>query len=242
MTQTSQLDRIIAAGKLKLREATSLTEVAAAMASALPKVSSGELEFPPVAPKTEITEDAKKALLALPKVFGQVQPSARRVLTHEEIEQISAEVKVVKKIVELLGGREDAIKTTIKHHMDVAAEKAGKADPATSPRDKNGHYVLGAQGDPERLPIPGTNEDWSREYRAPKAALNFGGPELLRMYEDGEITRQQYLSMTRETRVFDETKALKAIQDDPALLAKLADRVSAGTPSSAMFLRRRKAQ
>jgi hypothetical protein len=119
--------------------------------------------------------------------------------------------------------------------MDVTAEETGRTD-ANTPRDLKGHYVVAAKGEPERLPIPGTNQAWSREFRSGSASVD--GSRLLDMYEAGDISREDYLSFTREMRVFDEEKALKAINDDPKRLEILARLAVPGRPSTAMFVRK----
>ena len=192
-----------------------------------------------------------EALLALPGVFGKVQPDSRRTLTADEVKGLWDERLVLKAIGDLLDSREEDIKTLVRHHLDVDAEESGRAvskaviDPEThkviveaTPRDINGHYVLAAPQQPERLNVPGTDQAFSREFRT--GSISVDADLLLRLHEDGDLSREDYLSFTREVRVFDKAKALAAISKNPNLLGLLAKISRKGLASTSIQARKQK--
>lgn len=240
-TSKDMLPAVVQRGIIAAKTGSSLKEVAALLVENDAVEVYAPAEFPPVAPRTVITAEHEAALEALPGVFGQVQPETRRALTDDERLALYREFETLKKVTGLLDGRLDAIKTSIRHDFDVQAEEAGVAVPKAvvrgghvvveaSPRDVAGHYVLGSKGKPERLPIPGTNVEWSREMRS--GTLNIDGSLLEALAESGEVSREDYLAMTREVRVFDEKKAMEAIVKNPErlnLLRRITRRTGIGS-------------
>jgi hypothetical protein len=218
---TTDLVPLLKKGRIALRngEAT-LQQVVSGLVAPLPEEA---VTLVPSVPRTRVlTDDDRKALAKLPKVFGQVVVEERRVLTGAEIATLHEEREVVKKVTEVLTGRVDVINSNIRHHVDVAAEAEGLVDEDT-PRDKDGHYILASKGNPTRVPIPGTNEDFSLEYRSGKDnGVFIDSNDLLDLYDDGKISREDYLALTREVRVFDEDKAAKAVLKDERLLEVIA--------------------
>lgn len=195
-----------------------------------------ERPFPAAAKHVDITADkVATALMRLPEVWASVEPKVRRTLNTAENSAIADEREVLKTIVTILEKRVEAINTTVKHHLDVQAEKDDRADPVTTLRDTKGHYALAQRGQPERSPIPGTNDEWSREYRAPGAHLS--GEMLLEMYEADEISREDYLAFTRAARVVDEDKIMQAVVQDPRRLEILVKIGSAAAPIVQLHVR-----
>lgn len=185
--------------------------------------------------KIELSDEAHHALQILPAVFGRVQPEVVRPLTDVEQKEIGEEALTLEAILNDLKARQEAIKETIRHHLDHTAITSGRVTPDT-PIDKNGHYVLGELKNPARLPIPGTNREWSSEYRSGKVTLSFD--ELLRLYEVGEIDRATFLAFTKEVRVLDEEKVYKAVRKQPGLLGVLKKITKRGLPGSALTIRK----
>lgn len=234
---------VIERGTIVLRSNpdASLTEIAAAITEEPPLhdplMTGAVMPFPAIPEPVVLDEEAIEALKALPAVFGQVNLDKRRTLTDLENQSVYTEMVVVKKVLETLKGREEALKEYVRTSFDVAAEEAGLADPETSPRDQHGHYVLGEKGKPERLPIPGTNKAWSREMRGGTTTLD--GARLKELYEAEAITKEEYYAFTREVRVFDEEKARKSLAKDPNLLGLLARITKRGGVGSALFTRKK---
>jgi len=236
-TATTELSPLIKQGQIALREGASLAAVAAAMLVEMPEVEALAPAVPTAPAPVVLTPEVKEALEQMAEVFAAVQPTERRTLTDTEVAALFLEREVVKQVSEVLAGREENIKEYVRNHMDVVAEETGRVD-ANTPRDTKGHYVVAAKGEPERLNVAGTNQAFSREFRAGSASVD--GSRLLDMYEAGEISREDYLAFTREMRVFDEDKALKAINDDPQRLAILARLAVPAQPSTALFVRKAK--
>jgi len=239
MTETTtELSPVIKTGQLALKapDAT-LATVVAAVAATLPEVDAVAVVTPEVPAPLVLDQDTKEALSQIESVFAAVQPDTARALTETEVATLYLERETLRKVTEVLGGRDDAIKEYIRNHFDRVAEANGLADENTT-KDANGHYVVCSKGKPERLNISGSNQAWSREYRSNKATVD--ASRLLDMYEAGEISREDYLAFTREVRAFDEDKAYAAIVAKPErleILAKLAVPASEGT---SLFVRKAK--
>lgn len=246
------------AGQIALRDGARLGEVAETLIETVEVThvpSTTAVPFPDLPKAPEITAEDKRALLDLPKVFGQVVMDTPRTLAPNEIADLAKERSVVKRITSLLKGREEAIGEYIRTHVDSEATAAGIGVPKdvvrggkviveATPRDDAGHYILAAKGNPTRVHIEGTNEDFSLEYRAGRSGtVTISGEDLLDLYESGQIDRADYLALTRETRVFDEDKARKACIDNPALLGVIAQvtrRTGAGSPGTSLYVRKAK--
>lgn len=223
----------VLAGNLVLRNGGSLKDLAAAI---LAEADYEPLEQgPQAAPVVEMTPELKNDLAALPHVFGRVQPDEVRTLSLGEQEALYAEQMVVKGIVKVLALREEAIKQTIRGHMARQAEVMQQVTEDT-PLDKNGFPIVARKGAPQRANIPGTTQAWSLEYR--EGTPEVQGERLLELYEAGEITRAEYLAFTKEVRVFDERKAMAAMEKDPTLLNVLRKIVKKGRPSTSLFVRK----
>lgn len=230
-----EIEKIVEIGKLALRQqgATALT-VADAL---LDQVDYEKAKEPKAPAAVAMTDELREALEMLPKVFGQAQVTEIRQLTETERRALGEEQRVVEAILKPLEMRAEAIKETVRHHMDQVALAEGKVGQDTE-TDRHGHYVIAAKGEPERVAIPGTDKEWSREYRA--GAVSIEGHRLLEMYEAGEIDRKTYLAMTRQVRVFDEHKALAAMEKDPGLLPVFRKLIKRGRPVLSLYVRKAK--
>lgn len=209
----------------------------------------GVVPFPPVPKPVVLTEEDKQALKNLADVFAMVQPEVRRVLTGTEREQVHAELTVLKTITTLMKTREEALKEIIRHHIDVAAEKSGRAFPTGTDeheatlRDEKGHYILARPQEPERISVPSTNLEWSQEFTSGGVGVN---PAVLeQMVEDGELDRKVYLAMTEvpKGRVFNENKALLAAANPTmgdAVLRAIKRMTYLKKPHTSLFTNRKK--
>lgn len=251
--QSTEIEPYLAKGRIVLKESADFVKVRDAM-TALPEVDTERKEMvpfpaPPSAPV--LTDDVKQALARLKDVFAVVVPDERRALTEEEQKALYDEREVLSSIAELINDRQEDLKVIVRTHMDVTAEQAGKAFPVATDdedghhpateRDAKGHYILARPQDPERVHIPGTNKDWSREYS--KGSLTFNPGVVEEMLESGEISRDAYLAMTKGMRVFDQNKAMlaaqkKDLQDDVLKVIKRGTGYSA--PRTSLFVRKSK--
>lgn len=251
MTVTSTDLVVDARLKGEITHATSLKEVAAALDVhvAPAPVYTNSAAWPEA---LVLTAEQRAALDAVPAVFGVVHPDAPKILTDDEIVALYEERETVREALEPLKGRDEVIKEIMRHHMDLVAEQSNIAVPKdivrngqviaeATPRDANGHYILASKGNPEQARVPGTNQAFVRQYREGGVSFALAAEDLLAMYEEGRITREQYLSMTRETRVFDEAKTMEAVRKDPEtylpILKAVAVRSDNGT---SMYVRKAK--
>ena len=187
-----------------------------------------------VAPKVALTEKITLALKKLPEVFGRVQPDVARELSPGEVVSLDAEKEVLDDIVKALKTRSDAIGVIIRHHMAEKARREGKVTEAT-PLDAKGFPIIAAPQQPQQVQVPESDRAWSLEYR--QGSVSIDAAELLALYEAEEITREDYLAFTRETRVFDETKAMRAIAKEPSRMSILRKITKRGRASTSLFVR-----
>lgn len=232
---------------LKKKEAT-LSDVALAVTQDVTEVKDPK-PFPAVPKGRTLTEAVRNVLKSVPQVFGSVQMETRRTLSEAELEQVYTEHAVLDTVCKTLKARVEDIKEIVRTHMDVDAEernlarakevhRGGKLAAEATPRDSKGHFLLAQEtGHPYRIPIPGTDKEYSLEYRAGKVTLD--GDALLGMFERGEISREEYLGFTRETRVLDETRATNFIKRNPErgmdILAKITHQEP---PSTSLYIRK----
>lgn len=244
-------------GRIALRDGASLLDVAKTFLEPEPDHEPGAamVPFPPVPQTPILTDEDKAALVRLPEVFGKVIVEQRRRLEDDEIAALYDEREVVKQVMSVLDGRVEVINENVRTHVDVDHEERGIAVPKdfvregkvlteATPRDAKGHYIFARPQQPTRVRIPGTNMDFSLEYRkGSDSGVTIDSNHLLDLYEAGEITREQYLAVTREVRVFDEKKASAAILRDETLLeviAKVTKRVAPGKPGTNLQVRKTK--
>lgn len=247
----------IQAGLVALKEdpGASVRAVATAMAEPYePDVArTEEIPFPPLPKPLQITKEVRKALKRLPEVFGKVQPETRRTLTDQENHDAYEEREALKAIEKLLKERVEALNEIIRTHMDVDAEERGVAVPKAvvddetgevivpaTDRDAKGHYILCAKQDPERSEIPGENLEWSREFGAGETSFSADAVALAQMEAEGEISRETYLAMTRNVRVFDEDRATAALHDPKhrdSVLDVIRKFTSVGKPHTKLWVR-----
>lgn len=231
----SSVEKVVEVGKVALRqEGADLKSVAAALLEDAPYDAPATVTAPAV---IEMTDDLVSALAVLPAVFGTTQVDSVRTLSLTELEAMGREQDAIDRVIKPLETRREAIKDAVRSHMDLVAVAMGKVTDETE-RDAHGHLVVARKGEPEQVTIPGTTKAWSREFRAGKVEID--GGKLLDLYESREITREQYLAMTREVRVFDENKAFAAMAKDPALLKVFRKIIKRGRPSTALFVRKLK--
>lgn len=228
--------------RVSLREGASLMSVVDPAAKPVPTTSKA-VDFPPVPATPEITPEVRQALRDLPKVYGQVVVEEPRVLGASEVVSLHDEFTTLQQIGDTLTRRLEVVKEYVRSHVDAAALQDG-VDVKKTPRDKAGHFILASKGNPTRVNIDGTNKAFSLEYRSGRAGTStISSDRLLDMYEQGEISREDYLSVTRERRVFDEDKATAAILAKPELLGVIRSAmVTTGQtdPGTNLYLRTKK--
>ena len=241
VSKTAELKGIVAKAKTPLDVVKAVQEIAVTPHAVI------EPAFPKFA---EITDATKSAMLVLPEVVGEVRPTEPRVLEPEEIVTLFREQEAVRTVLTNLKSVDEDIKEVVRHHMDKQAEQDNRVIPKrivrngqvvaeATERDANGHYLLATKGNPERVVVEGTGMAYSNEYRESAAAISNASVELLDLYDRGEITREQYLALTKETRVYDETKVMAAMSKDPETYIPIIAAVThKAAPSQSLFVRK----
>jgi hypothetical protein len=182
-----------------------------------------------------MTPELVNALARVHEVFGRVNPTAVRPLTHEENQLLLTENRTLDLVIKALTDRLEHTKTIARNHMHALAVARGLGDGEV---DQHGHRLIAGPSKPYKVSVEGTDLAWSLQYGSPKVTLD--GNVLEQMLADGEIDRETYLSFTVEKRVFDEDKAMRAIQKSPALLKVLKRMIKRGRPTTSLFVRKNK--
>ena len=219
-------------GRLAMsQDGATLKSVAVALLAEAPLDEPKKLKVPA---KVTMTDELVSALTVLPAVFAKEQVAEIRQLTPEELASLAEEQETITAILKPLDTRLSAIKDSIRHHLDLRAVADGRA--AKAEVDNNGHYVVAVKGMPDTLPMPGTNQVWSNEYKSGTTEIDAG--KLLTMYEAGEITREEYLAFTKEVRIFDEAKAFASMAKNPSLLRIFKQIIKRGRSGSSLYVRK----
>lgn len=239
MSTGTDLTPALEQGRIALREGASLADVAKQVYLATHEgavVPVAATVAVPKAPESiDLTKEQQEALKRLPDVFNSVKPATRTALSDAQVAAVRDEQETLRLLLAALVKRDEDIKEIVRNHMDVTAEKDGRADEKT-PRDAAGHYILASKGNPERVKIPGTPDDYSREFHG--GTITISGGDLDDLHAKGEVTRADYLALTVEKRVFDEHKATKAIKDDPSRMDILRRITKRGADGTALFVRK----
>lgn len=173
----------------------------------------------PTAKAVALTDQEKVALTAFADQLGTVVwPSSRRQLTKPELRklvELLATTKDLKKLVERVEAGE---KIALFNHFDVCAEKDtdNPANPALSPRHKDGFYI---REDTENGAVPDLPQKVTREVKS--ASVELSAEKLFDLVLAGEITREKYLSLTKQVRIIDEEAVMREVKQNPGMIPVL---------------------
>ncbi len=251
MTADQTVVEHVLAGALALlteKPDATLDDLAAKVASAAEQPLHAETKpFPRLPEHTELTAEAQRALRQLPAIFGWTEIKDRRSLTKEELDKLTLEETVIALVATTLKARDEAIRETIRVHMDVTAEETGIAIPKAklgpdgavivpaTPRDQNGHYLLALPQDPNQVHVGPVI--WSQEYSAPAPKPSESVLETL--HKAGEIDRNDYNAVTVATRRLDVDKLRIFIRRYPERGLRLLRQITVtGTPKASLYLRK----
>lgn len=193
----------------------------------------------PAFPATRALPDkVATALRRLPNLLGMTAPAKgeRRQLTDRELAQITAEREVIDEALTVLEARKKTISEIVRVHQDCRAEGEGRV----AERDSKGHLILAAPEQPYRVPVLNSGKAWSQEYV--QGGISYASEdELAQLQAEGTLSRDDYLGITRELRVFDTTKAAGYFRKHPgrtgAIVRAIATR---GRPRTSLYLRNQK--
>lgn len=180
----------------------------------------------------EISATQREAIERMPEVYGRVNPNSRRELEAAEIEDLIVERTTLDTVKKTAEARLADITTIAHNHLDVVIERTVPED-QRPPIDEKGHYIQAG-----RFGVPGQDKEFSREIREGSASLDTSALEAL--VESGDLTRKEYLSMTRQVRVVDEALVMLAVRKNPSLVKALAKATRPGTTGTSMYVRAKK--
>ncbi|MGA5598437.1 hypothetical protein ACPCSE_29805 [Streptomyces cellulosae] len=187
----------------------SLTDLLADLATLPVTAPPAEKKKPSKEAASQDVEEARQAIQALPEVFGTVkEPAARRQFSPAELRKVLAEKSAIADAKSRITKREAALNEMISTHFDVYAESLGLVD-ETVPKDAKGHYLIGSKGNRLEQAVEGTDQLLTREKATDKSELSHD--LLLDAYEQGKISRAEYLAFTKTIRVIDEDKISSAL-------------------------------
>lgn len=206
----------------------------------LTALAADRLEVEEVTPKVPavppITKEQKAALKRIVAVYGKVAPAERTDLSAAQIEALADERTVIETVIKFLAMRKnDSIRETVSNHFDVVVEQQAKETDTEQlpPRDAKGHYTV-----KQEVAALAHGKKFVRQVSSPAPWIS--DEMLLDLYEDGTLTRKQYLAMTCEPkvkRVFDPEKFVEAAIKDPALVFLLAEATVQPAASTSIYLR-----
>jgi len=239
----TELVAISRAQKLQLAD-KSLKDIAEGLSVEIPQEEAGS-DFPTLPTPLTATTEIRQALKVLSSTFNKVTVTDRRTMRPEEIGSIGVEMEAIKAVGKLLSEREEILKEYVKTHQDVDAEEQGLAVPKdvvrggkvvtpATPRDKDGHYILAAKGEPVDTEIPGTTLRFSTQFSSGRTSENLGA--ITEMYEAGELTKEEYYAMTEVRRVPTAEK-IRAFVLKTGRVELLSRTVKKGRDGSALYLR-----
>ena len=247
------LAKVVAKGRLVLKRDTwTIKELAEAVTEPLPDLTTSDemIPFPDPPKPVELTAKVRDALALLPALFGTVEMTERRAWDDGELAKGFALDEVLTTLATAIKAEQAMVREGVRTTMDVRAEEAGIAVPKAvkaangvvivpaTLRDAAGHYILSAPQKPERMPIPDSGEEWSREFKA--GTVSISGAELDRLHKEGEVSREDYLAMTVSKRVYDEHKAVLAINAKDERAAIIGKMTSRTAPSTTLYHRKAK--
>jgi hypothetical protein len=193
--------------------------------------------LPLPAPKVAFSEVLRKALKALPDLFGQVMPDEVRKLDRHELKAVTDEAANLKIVAGEIKIRLEAIQDIIRNHQDKEAEESEDGLPPFTYRiaegAAKGHWLLATPGNPYKTPVDGYVDSWRQQMV--KGDVSVSPSVLFDLDKSGEVTREEFLAFTSAVRVYDADKAKVFIRKNPVRgLAILARMTRRSAPSASL--------
>lgn len=240
---TKELELAYKRGNAVLAKKGSVTEVAEALVTEEPALPLTGRPFPELPRTRKLSTSLQRALEEAIDWYGTTNLTERRELTDSELYDLFAEDETLNTVAKQLDLRIKDLREIVRVHLDVRAEEQGRAvarphvGVEATAREPKGHYLLASPQNAETVEIPGTDKVYSAEFK--RGTVTIDADELLRLYDDGEITREEYLAFTRETRVLDENKAGDFINKNPERGMEILKKITRATdPSYSLYLRK----
>jgi hypothetical protein len=213
-----------------------LDDLAKILAGPAPEIAK-DAPFPAPAAKVKMTDGLRRALKALPAVFGSVQPTEHRRLEKAEIESLTEEILTIQAVKAELASREEAIKEAVRHHIDfVAAEHLPEGAELLRAAEgvSKGHVIAATAGNPFKIDVQGAQDPWEQRYVQGKPSVS--GSKIPGLRKEGALTHKEGLALTREARVFDENKLAEFIRKHPERGVEILRLLTTmGAPSASLY-------
>lgn len=183
-----------------------------------------------------IPDEDRKAIERVLEVFGKVVPTERRVLQPAEVDALIEEKQVLDRLKKMSERRlSEGIRPAIFNHLDVEVEEGSPEEAAATDRDKDGHYLR----EGEAVGTGSTGVKYTREIRTSSPTLDIEALKALSEDPDyPDFTHADYLSMTEQVRVVEESKVLLALKKNPNLIHAIAKATRPGSKSASLYLRK----
>jgi hypothetical protein len=228
---TTELDRTLEAAKLALAQTKrTVADIVRAVHSA------EELQttvYPVTLPQEIVlTKEEIVALSVLPlHISATVLPDERVELDEVQLTEITNLVGMAKKVKAIAERVVDNAKPAMFNHMDVTAEDDGRADENT-PRSKDGYYLF---ADTTSAAVKGLDYKITREMTKGRVTLTVADLEALET--KGIITHPEFLKLTKQVRVIDESSFLEVLAKKPELAVKVGKELKVGAPTLSLHIR-----
>lgn len=203
---------------------TLLTRVAARKAVAEPETPHKE---PRVIPVSEVQQNALKHVTRDLRTTNL--PSERRLLSPAEIADLITLGVDVKASEKTLAVANAAIKTAVFNHFDVGLEMSNP-DEELPYDEKSGHYLV-----KNELVVEDKGLRFCRELK--QGSPDLTADHLLALYEDGKMTRAEYLKSTRQIRVLDEDGLMAVLRKRADFLEDIEEVIEPGKVTASFHIR-----
>lgn len=173
---------------------------------------------PEPAKVTQISDKLKRALRAIPEVYGKVRPTESRKLEAAELKDLTDEAVAIATLQTQLGERASAISEIVRHHMDHYGAEAGLVDENTLrilDGVGKGHCIFARPEEPFEIGVEGYEKRWQQRFVKGKVTVH--GDQAAALEADGKITHAEFLAITSlpKTRGYDEWKMADFIRKSP---------------------------
>lgn len=238
MSATTDLSPAVQGARAALAKGkTSLADVIVAARGAVLAASRKDVEWRPErpVPVLALEESEVQALLDLPKVIEGVRlPTTPRVLEDAEkrdVIRLKDAADAAKKAAEkaIL-----AAKVSFFNHADEIAVQRGEVDDST-PITSEGWYVV---EDKHSGSVAGEGKKPVREVK--RGSVSLSAEDLKALVDSGDLEHDDYLALTRQVRVVDESRLAEVLQRKPHLIEVVDKAVKVGAPQASFTLRANK--
>jgi hypothetical protein len=222
MTTTQTVDTFINPDAIKAKIATgSITLAEVTRAIAKPESPALPVAVAPLPSK--ITVGQQKALTHLEEVYGVVQPEEVRALTDAEVVELMEERLTLDEVEKVATARKESIKTAVLNHIDTVV--------GDGPRNKEGHVLTPTK-------VESVDHQKAFSWEVSNRGGSIDAASLKALEESGDLSHDDYLALTDQVRVVNESKVMLALQKNPKLLDVLAKAVTGTSQVGSLYVRK----